>query len=113
MPDWSKWLPFAGPRAHGIISAPFGPGVYEVRHASGSRQLVLFGIGGHVAWRFTSLLPAKYGKGTRNNKDRRNHCLAHIADLEYHTIATTTRGEAAKIERKTKIERGAEYLLKT
>ena len=113
MHAWSEWRPFPDPRARDVLIAPFGPGVYEIRHACRDDKLVLFGIGGHVAVRFSSLLPKPYGKGARNNKVKREYCLTHLADLEYRTLATTTRNEAAAIEREIKKTCGSQYLFGT
>lgn len=95
--DWSVWRPFPDPRSKGILIAPYGPGCYEVRRIS-SGEKVLFGMGGHVAARLSSLLPGPLGTGTRNNEGKRRHCLDHIADLEYRTLACLTKNDAKEAE---------------
>ena len=35
-PDWSDWRDFPDPRSFGILVAPFGPGVYEMRNEGAS-----------------------------------------------------------------------------
>ena len=94
---WSKWLPFPDPKAAGILTAPLGPGCYELRRRSSGKP-ILFGMSGHVASRISSLLPTPDGTGTRNNSDKREYVLKHLDDIEYRTTATLTRPEAVKIE---------------
>lgn len=75
MPTWTPWRPFPDPRTGGILHAPIGPGVYDLRRIS-TREPVLFGIGARCAHRMTSLLPAPFGCGTRNNQNKRKYLLA-------------------------------------
>lgn len=98
---WSEWRPFPDPRTGDMLVAPLGPGCYELRRI-GDHQLVLFGIGGHVAKRMSSLLPKPLGSGTRNNSDKRAYCLEHLADVEYRTMATRSRADAAERENELK-----------
>ncbi|MBX7201129.1 MAG: hypothetical protein K1X51_17305 [Rhodospirillaceae bacterium] len=100
MAQWSKWRPFPDPRAGGILVAPFGPGCYQLRNRK--TGLLLFGFGGHVAKRMTSLLPAPLGAGTRNNEGKRTSALEDIENLEYCTIACLSTEEAKAEERKLK-----------
>lgn len=109
---WSRWHPFPDPRAHGVLRAPLGPGVYDLRNRE-TGEAVLFGIGGRCALRMSSLLPRPYGAGTRNNEAKRRYVLDHIADIEYRTLACATRAEAAEVERAIKRERGHEYRFAT
>lgn len=95
---WSDWNPFPDPRRGEMLIAPFGPGVYELRHVS-SQELILFGCGGHAAMRMTSLLPAPHGRGTRNNDAKRQYVLDNIGDIEYRTIACANRPSAVVVER--------------
>jgi hypothetical protein len=92
---WSEWREFPDPRAGGILIAPFGPGCYELRNG---KELVLFGIGRHVARPMTSLLPPPLGCGTRNNSDKRDYVQSHLAKIEYRTLACSKREEAAEVE---------------
>lgn len=109
--EWSEWRPFPDPRHRGVLMAPYGPGCYELRHISNG-QKVLFGMGGHVAARLSSLLPEPLGTGRRNNKGKRDHCLEHLADLEYRTLACLTREDAEEAERGLKA-RAVEHLYRT
>lgn len=60
MADWSEWRQFPNPKDEGYLEAPFGPGVYELRHRSNGVR-ILFGEGRTVAYRMTSLLPTSHG----------------------------------------------------
>jgi len=111
-PNWSKYRPFPDPRKHGILHAPLGPGVYDLRRIS-TKKPVLFGIGAHCAHRMTSLLPKPLGTGTRNNERKRKYLLRHLKDIEYRTCACKTREEAADIERKIKRDQGHLYTFDT
>jgi hypothetical protein len=101
MPTWTHWRPFPDPRKGGILCAPFGPGVYDLRRIS-TKEPVLFGIGSRCAHRMTSLLPKPLGCGTRNNSAKRDYLLEHLDDIEYRTHPCNTRAEAATIERQLK-----------
>jgi hypothetical protein len=102
MVDWSPWASFPDPRRGDMLLAPFGPGCYELRHGS---QLVLFGMGGHVAARMTSLLPPPLGNGTRNNDGKRKYIEQHLSEIEYRTLACRSRQEAAEQERSLRANR--------
>jgi hypothetical protein len=110
MAEWSQWLPFPDPRKRQFLNAPFGPGVYQVRHRS-QTDMVLFGIGGHCAARMSSLLPKPLGTGTRNNSSKRKYLLQNIDDLEYRCLACESRSDAEKVERKIRSE--CKYLFAT
>ncbi|MGI4794431.1 MAG: hypothetical protein ACRYG8_10225 [Janthinobacterium lividum] len=96
--SWSPWRPFPDPRTRGVLQAPFGPGVYELRLAPPNGALVLVGIGANLAARMSSLLPVPLGCGTRSAADKRAYVLDHLNDMEYRTLACTTRDEAALLE---------------
>lgn len=74
MNKWSKWRPFPDPLSEGVLVAPLGPGVYELRNAATS-ELVRFGRSDHCAHRMSSLLPD--GAGTRNNTAKRGYVQRH------------------------------------
>ena len=99
MNRWSRWRPFPDPRLGACLSAPFGPGVYELRNGA-SGELVLFGRSKNVARRMSSLLPRPFGAGTRDNAGKRDHVLKHLADMEYRTKACTDERAALTEERK-------------
>jgi hypothetical protein len=98
--QWSDWRPFPDPRKNGSLTAPFGAGCYELRHRDG--RLVLFGTGGNVAYRMSSLLPEPLGAGHRNNATKRTYVLEHLEDIEYRTSASATGEEAKVCERELK-----------
>ena len=111
-PRWSSWRSFPHPRKRGVLHAPFGPGVYDLRRIS-TKKPVLFGIGGHCASRMSSLLPPPWGTGGRNNSKKRDYLKRHLSDIEYRTMAGDTREQAAEVERGIKRDRGHEYSFKT
>lgn len=108
MPDWSEWRPFPDPRDFGIVVAPFGPGVYELRNGEG---LVYCGSGGNVALRMSSLLPPPLGSGTRNNAKLRDYLLQNLHRIEYRTLACATREEATT--REYELKRTSTFLFHT
>lgn len=110
--NWSRFRPFPDPRKGGILHAPLGPGVYDLRRIS-TQKLVLFGIGSRCAHRMTSLLPQPIGTGTRNNSRKRKYLLRHLKDIEYRTRPCKTREEAADVERDIKRTRGHRYSFNT
>ena len=105
---WSKWRRFPDPGAGGLLTAPFGPGCYELRNGS---KRVLFGISEHVAYRMSSLLPPPHGCGHRSNSAKRQYVLANLGTMEYRTRVCTTREEAARRERA--MTQGGPYLFPT
>lgn len=108
MAKWSEWKPFPNPLQGGLLAAPFGPGVYELRKLS-TGEKVLFGVGRRCASRMSSLLPD--GGGTRNNTKKRAFVLANIADVEYRTRACSTEAEMLDCERE--LRRTGDYLFGT
>ena len=96
---WSEWRLFPDPRRQETLTAPFGPGCYELRVGT---QLLLFGSGAHCAARMTSLLPRPLGCGTRNNARKRADVLEYLGRAEYRTLACASIAEARAEERKLK-----------
>jgi len=90
------------------IAGPEEAGVYQVRDRR-TGELILFGISGTVKKRLKSLMPAPYGSGTRKNGGKRAYVLAHYADLDYRTLATPTRADAADVERQLKDDRNHRF----
>ncbi|HEX2897842.1 MAG TPA: hypothetical protein VHP63_07325 [candidate division Zixibacteria bacterium] len=99
MTGWSNWLKFPDPRNGAYLYAPFGPGVYELRLAH-TNEKILVGKSKNVAYRMSSLLPEKYGSGTRNNSSKRQFVLENIEDIEYRTIPFESENLAASFEAK-------------
>ena len=98
---WSPWQPFPDPRNGGYLSAPFGPGVYEL-HDRSTNQRVLFGESGNVACRMSSLLPAPHGVDSRSNNRKRKYVLDHLADFEYRTKSCKDRAQSLNLQRRMK-----------
>ena len=98
MSGWNSWQQFPDPRVGGYLSAPFGPGVYEVRNCSTS-ELILCGHSKNVAKRMASILPAPLGAGTRNNSDKRQIVFNHLGEIEYRTMACKDKNTALTAER--------------
>ena len=94
----SRWLPFPDPGKRGYLSAPFGPGVYELRNRK-TGESVLFGRSKNVARRMSSLLPKPLGTGTRNNEKKSEYVLNHLADIDYRTKSCTSDTHAVEEER--------------
>jgi len=112
-PTWSGWRPFPNPRKSQTLTAPIGPGLYELRRRS-TGELILIGIGRNVAERMTSLLPhSRGGKGTRNNSRKRRFVARHTKDIQYRTCATRTRAEAVLFERRRLRLRTCDYRFPT
>ena len=83
--EWSQWLPFPDPKDQGILMAPFGPGLYQLRNTE-TGEYVLFGKGKNLAYRMTSLLPLPFGQGTRNNNHKREYVLKNLINIKYRTV---------------------------
>ena len=95
---WALWRSFPDPKRGGYLSAPFGPGVYELRNRA-SGELIYCGEASNVAKRMTSLLPTDAGgAGTRNNWRLRRSVLGHLADIEYRTKACANKNKAKSEE---------------
>ncbi len=97
MNSWSQWKPIPSPEQCRNIDAPIGCGVYQVRNKT-TKQLIQFGIGVECQKRMKSLFPKPFGVGTRNNEEKRKYILAYWKMLEYRTMATLTREDAALVE---------------
>jgi len=106
--DWSEWRSFPDPRQQAYLYAPFGPGVYELRHRS-TGELILFGRGKNVAYRMSSLLPQPLGQGHRDNKEKQAYVLEHIDDVEYRTLACTSDEAAIDVENELKARGGYRF----
>lgn len=100
--NWSEWLEFPNPMKNGILVAPFGKGVYQLKNRA-TNKFVLFGCGNNVAYRMSSLLPKPYGQGTRNNEGKREYVLNNIEDIIYRTISFTDYIEMKRVEKEVKL----------
>ena len=96
--NWSEWKPFPVPDQIRRITAPLGPGVYELKnHETG--EYILVGISINIRNRMKSLMPPPYGVGRRNNYMKRQYVLDNYQDIVYRTVSTADRVEAEDIER--------------
>jgi len=89
--SWSEWQRFSGLAAD-TVSAPSGPGVYEVRHTMTGR-VVAFGHARNVATALADLR-LNGSSGLFARLFRREAPLSRAADLEYRTCAAASRAEA-------------------
>jgi hypothetical protein len=89
---WSSWKRFPDAEIGGLIEAPIGPGVYEVRHTLTGR-LVAFGHTGNVA-NTISELKLERGGNVFTRMFRPVPLTSRVADLEYRTCAAASRAEA-------------------
>jgi hypothetical protein len=101
--DWSEWLSFPDPRKKGVLVAPYGAGVYELRNRK-TKQYVLRGMGANCAYRMSSILPKPLGQGTRNNSKKREYVLAHLPHVEYRYHVCRSAKEAKLLEAARKKE---------
>lgn len=97
--NWTEFFPFPSPIRMEYLHAPFGPGAYELKNEK-TKELFYVGEGGHVAWRMTSLLPAPYGKGTRNNAKPRQYVFNNLGDIHYRTLICKDKATAKQIQDK-------------
>lgn len=88
---WSGWKRFPDALTGGVVEAPIGPGVYEVRHAS-SGELIAFGHSGNVANAISELRVQRPNPIAR--LFGRRPPASHPGDLEYRTCAAASRAEA-------------------
>jgi len=95
-PNWSEWLPFPDPRKQTWISAPYGLGVYELRQGD---ELIKVGKGKNTAYRMSSLVPKKWGSGTRNNWELRDFIWSNVDAIEYRCCACPTEEDARSLEK--------------
>ena len=92
MQSWSSWKRFPDAQSGGVVEAPIGPGVYEVRHTLTGR-VVAFGHSANVA-NALSELKLNGGVGTFARLFRKQPLVSRVSDLEYRTCAASTRAEA-------------------
>ncbi len=106
MAKWSRWRLFPDPRLQDYLTAPFGPGVYELRIKS-TEEPLLFGKGNNCAARMSSLLPSPHGTKTRNNEMKPSDVLQNLGDVEYRTFPCKSGDEA--YARETKLKRSKQF----
>jgi hypothetical protein len=96
---WSEWRQFPDPRKLEALTAPIGPGCYELRHRG---QKVLFGWGNRVAERMATLLRSPVGSGGGSSNEKRAYLSERLGCIEYRVIACGTPVAAKKLEEELK-----------
>lgn len=99
--QWSQWLPFPDPKNRGILCAPFGPGVYQLRNNK-TNEFVLFGQGKNVSERMTSLLPNQVNSNKRRSEVKKRYVYENLRGIEYRTIALDDKEDAVDFEKYVK-----------
>lgn len=90
--SWSGWKRFPDAQGGGLVEAPIGPGVYEVRHTMTGR-VVAFGHARNVANAIGDL-KINGGISPLARFFGRAPLVSKVNDLEYRTYAATSRAEA-------------------
>ncbi len=98
MNSWTNWIAFPDPRNFGVLVAPYGPGVYDLRNKA-TDELVLIGMGSNCANRMSSILPKPLGCGARKNSAKRQYVFEHLGDIEYRCLPCSDSQHAKQIER--------------
>ncbi len=88
---WSGWKRFPDALTGGVVEAPIGPGVYEVRRAS-TGELVAFGHSANVANAISELRVQQPTPFAR--LFARKAAVSNPGELEYRTCAAASRAEA-------------------
>jgi hypothetical protein len=91
MQTWTSWKRFPDAHSGGLVEAPIGPGVYEVRHVD-TGEVIAFGHSGSVANAIGEL--KINGKAGVWAKLFHRSASIPVNDLEYRTVATASRSEA-------------------
>ena len=91
MQSWTSWKRFPDAHSGGLVEAPIGPGVYEVRHVD-TGEVIAFGHSGSVA---NSIGELKInGKAGLWAKMFHRSASIPVGDLEYRTCATSSKANA-------------------
>ncbi len=90
--SWSGWKRFPDAQRGGVVEAPIGPGVYEVRHTVSGR-VVAFGHARNVANAITDL-KVNGGVSPFARLFGRQPLVSQVSELEYRTYAAASRAEA-------------------
>jgi hypothetical protein len=94
--SWSNWKRFPDVDSGDAVEAPIGPGLYEVRHTLTGR-VIAFGPTRNVA-EALSELKVNGGIGSSVARlFRKQPLVSRVVDLEYRTLATSSRAEAKTV----------------
>ncbi len=91
MQSWTTWKRFPDSHSGGLVEAPIGPGVYEVRHVD-TGEWIAFGHAGSVA-NAIGELKINGNAGLWAKLFHRSASIP-VNELEYRTCATASRSEA-------------------
>jgi len=94
---FTPWRPFPDPQRGGVIEAPIGPGVYEVRRIENG-ELVAFGYSAKVAEDLSRLRPSQAAPSWMRRLTRQASGYPP-SELEYRTSATATKSQAKALAR--------------
>ena len=99
--NWSDWLPFPNPFNNDYLNAPLGPGIYQIR-TKNTHDYIMSGESEETLLRMLSLFPKPFYKGNRDSKVKRDYIQDNIDDIEYRTVACSSKEEAVEIKNKLK-----------
>ena len=94
---WTPWKQFPDSQRGGVVEAPIGPGVYEVRCIS-TGELVAFGYSGKVAHELSRLRPNTTAPSWMRRLTR-NAAEFAPSELEYRTCSAGTKSQAKALAR--------------
>ena len=94
---WTPWKQFPDSQRGGVVEAPIGPGVYEVRRIS-TGELVAFGYSGKVAQDLSRLRPNPASPSWMRRLTRHASDFAP-SELEYRTCSAATKTQAKALAR--------------
>jgi len=91
MQNWTSWKRFPDAHSGGLVEAPIGPGVYEVRHVE-TGEVIAFGPADSVANAIGDL--KINGKAGLWAKMFHRSASIPVSELEYRTCAAGSHAEA-------------------
>jgi hypothetical protein len=95
--SWTPWKQFPDSQRGGVVEAPIGPGVYEVRRIANG-ELVAFGYSAKVAQELTKLRPNQASPSWMRRLTRNASDFAP-SELEYRTWSAGTKSQAKALAR--------------
>jgi hypothetical protein len=95
--NWTRWKPFPDAQRGGVIEAPIGPGVYEVRKIA-SGEMIAFGYSGKVAHELSRMRPSPAAPSWM--RQLMHNAMQHSPrDLEYRTCPAAIKDGAKAMAR--------------
>jgi hypothetical protein len=95
--NWTPWKAFPDAQRGGVIEAPVGPGVYEVRKIANG-EMIAFGYSGKVAYELSRMRPSPAAPSWMRQL-MRNAMQHSPSDLEYRTCPAATKDGAKAMAR--------------